>query len=73
VYPNPTNGVLNISNKENEGLNITLLNAQGAVILQTTVNAFDATRFDTKDLAKGIYFLQLSTSNATSTQRVIFE
>jgi hypothetical protein len=73
VYPNPTNGVLNISNKENEGLNITLLNAQGAVILQTTVNAFDATRFDTKDLAKGIYFLQLSTSNVASTQRVIFE
>jgi hypothetical protein len=73
VFPNPTNGVLNISNKENEGLNITLLNAQGAVILQTTVNAFDATRFDTKDLAKGIYFLQLSTSNVASTQRVIFE
>ncbi len=73
VYPNPTNGVLNISNKENEGLNITLLNAQGAVILQTTVNAFDATRFDTKDLAKGIYFLQLSTENTTNTQRVIFE
>ena len=73
VYPNPTNGVLNISNKENERLNITLLSAQGAVILQTTVNAFDATRFDTKGLAKGVYFLQLSTSNATSTQRVIFE
>ena len=50
-----------------------LLNAQGAVILQTTANAFDATRFDTKGLAKGVYFLQLSTSNATSTQRVIFE
>jgi hypothetical protein len=73
VFPNPTNGVLNISNKENEGLNITLLNAQGVVILQTTVNAFDATRFDTKDLAKGIYFLQLNTSNVASTQRVIFE
>lgn len=73
VYPNPTNGVLNISNRENEGLNITLLNAQGAVVLETAVNAFDVTRFDTKDLAKGIYFLQLSTSNATSTKRVIFE
>ena len=73
VYPNPTNGILNISNKENEGINIMLLNAQGAVILQTTANAFDATRFDTKGLAKGVYFLQLSTSNATSTQRVIFE
>ena len=73
VYPNPTNGVLNISNRENEGLNITLLNAQGAVVLETAVNAFDATIFDTKDLAKGIYFLQLSTSNATSTKRVIFE
>lgn len=73
VYPNPTNGVLHISNKENEELNVTLLNAQGAVVLETAINAFDETIFDTKDLAKGIYFLQLSTSNATSTKRVIFE
>lgn len=73
VYPNPTKGVLHISNKENEELNVTLLNAQGAVVLETAINAFDETIFDTKDLAKGIYFLQLSTSNATSTKRVIFE
>jgi hypothetical protein len=73
VYPNPTNGILNITSKENEALTITLLNTQGSVLLESSVNAFETTSFNTTDLAKGIYFLQLSTANATSTQRVIFE
>jgi hypothetical protein len=73
VYPNPTRDVLNITNEENEALNIKVMNTQGAVMLESSVNAFETTSFNTTDLAKGIYFLQLSTANATSTQRVIFE
>jgi len=73
VYPNPTRDVLNITNEENEALNIRVMNTQGAVLLESSVNAFETTSFSTTDLAKGIYFLQLSTANASSTQRVIFE
>lgn len=73
VYPNPAKDVLNIRNEEGEALSITLMNAQGAVVLSTEVNAFDETSFATSDLAKGVYFLQLSTAKATSTKRVIFE
>lgn len=73
VYPNPTKDVLNISNKENEALSITLMNAQGAVVYISNVNANDVQTISTAELAKGIYFLQLSTANATSTKRVIFE
>jgi len=73
VYPNPTMDVLNITNEENEALNIRVMNTQGAVMLESSVSAFKTTSFNTTELAKGIYLLQLSTANAISTQRVIFE
>jgi hypothetical protein len=73
VYPNPTKDILNIRNKENEALIITLMNAQGAVVTESNVAANAKQSISTSDFAKGIYFLQLSTSNAVSTQRVIFE
>jgi hypothetical protein len=73
VYPNPTADVLNINNKENEELTISLLSFQGVEVLSSTVNAHETKTISTTDLAKGIYFLQLSTTNTSSTQRVIFE
>tara|TARA_B110000240_G_C13436880_1_gene426240 strand:- start:33 stop:1259 length:1227 start_codon:yes stop_codon:yes gene_type:complete len=73
VYPNPVRDMLNINNKENEALSINLMNAQGAIVYTGNVTAFATQSIATIDFANGIYFLQLSTSNATSTQRVIFE
>jgi hypothetical protein len=73
VYPNPTADVLNINNKENETLTISLLNVHGVVVLNSTVSANATQSISTTDLAKGVYFLQLSTANTSNTQRVIFE
>lgn len=73
VYPNPTADVLNINNKENETLAISLLNVQGLAVLNRTVNAHTTQTISTRELAKGVYFLQLSTSNTSNIQRVIFE
>ena len=73
VYPNPTADVLNINNKENETLAISLLNVQGVAVLNRMVNAHTTQTISTADLAKGVYFLQLSTSNTSNIQRVIFE
>ena len=73
VYPNPTADVLNINNKENETLTISLLNVHGVAVRNSTVSANATQSISTIDLAKGVYFLQLSTSNTSNTQRVIFE
>jgi hypothetical protein len=73
VYPNPAKDVLNINNKENETLNISLFNVQGVEVLNSQVSANTTQTISTTDLAKGMYFLQLSTENTTNTQRVIFE
>lgn len=73
VYPNPASNALTIRNNENESLKATLMNAQGAIILTDNLSAFTAKTIPTSDFAKGIYFLQLSTSTTSNTQRVIFE
>jgi len=73
VYPNPTKDVLNINNKENETLTISLVNIQGVEVLNSSVRANSTQTISTTDLAKGVYFLNLRTSNTSNTQRVIFE
>ena len=73
VYPNPASNALTIRNNENESLKATLMNAQGAIILTDNLSAFTAKTIPTSDFATGIYFLQLSTSTTSNTQRVIFE
>jgi hypothetical protein len=73
VYPNPTAASLTIDNKEKEALTYTLLNTQGVTVYTGTVGAFTSNSISTNDFANGVYFLQLSTSSITNTQRVIFE
>lgn len=73
IYPNPTNGVLNIANRENETLNITLTNVQGMLVYTGSVLAFSKATLSTSEYAKGIYFLQMSSPTIRNTQRVIFE
>ncbi|PCJ63693.1 MAG: hypothetical protein COA58_15225 [Bacteroidetes bacterium] len=73
VYPNPSSDAFNINNGEKEALTVTLLNTQGVTVLESNVNAFSTTSISTLELSKGVYFLRLNTTNATSTQRVIFE
>ncbi|MDB9882296.1 T9SS type A sorting domain-containing protein [Bacteroidia bacterium] len=73
VYPNPSNGLLTIANEEKEELTVKLINMHGAVMATESIAALANTQLVTSDFAKGIYFLQLSTSATSNTQRVIFE
>ena len=73
VYPNPTVASLTIDNKEKEELTYTLLNTQGVTVYKGTVGASNKATIATDEFANGVYFLQLSTSSITNTQRVIFE
>ena len=73
VYPNPAKDLLNISNKENETLDISLMNAQGVEVMNGSVSANTIQAISTADYVQGVYFLTLSTNNTTNTQRIIFE
>ena len=66
LYPNPTNGILNI---EGEGaMTISVMNILGQKILETTAN--DNTTIDLSGFGEGIYMVRIETENGTKTEKV---
>ena len=64
IYPNPTNGIVNI---EVEGIkNIVVMNALGQVVLETVENQIDLSQFGT-----GLFMLRIETENGMSVQRIM--
>ena len=67
VYPNPTNGNLNIAA---EGLKrITLINALGQVMYDSNANS-DKVTVNMSSFDAGIYMLRIATENGMTVQRV---
>lgn len=66
VYPNPSSAVVNIDVKQ-DAL-ISLYNLTGKLQLKITGN-----KIDVSTLAKGVYFLQVSTIEGVSTQKLVVE
>ena len=67
IYPNPTNGTLNISGIN--GANYQIIDQLGRVVDAGIVNNF----VEVSTLENGVYFLQLEMNNITSTERFIKE
>ena len=66
LYPNPTNGVLNI---EGEGImTISVMNVLGQKVLETT--AIGNTTIDLSGFDSGIYMVRIETANGTMTEKV---
>lgn len=73
IYPNPTQSKLTVDfGKANDAI-LTMTDMQGQIIMTDKLNnASDATRtYDVSTYAKGIYFLQITSGNQTSTSKVI--
>ncbi|MGK4567514.1 T9SS type A sorting domain-containing protein [Flavobacterium sp. 3HN19-14] len=71
VAPNPTKGVLNLNNLSGQKIEMMkIINATGQVI--QTYDGFYNT-IDLSGLASGIYFLQLSTADASAIKRIVVQ
>lgn len=67
IYPNPTSDILNISLENNLVLEqVTIYNNLGQVVKATTENVIDLS-----DLAKGLYFVEVTTNQGKATKKVI--
>lgn len=67
IYPNPTNGVVNI--KSSNSKNTTeIYNLLGEKIIST-----DNERIDLSNYQKGVYIIRVSTSNGTYSQKLILK
>ena len=66
LYPNPTNGILNI---ESEGsMNISVMNTLGQKVLETTATG-NAT-INLSSFGEGIYMIRIETANGTMTEKI---
>ena len=69
VYPNPSNGVLNID--ANGSFEYMLINGMGQEVVKG--NAQGSMQINVANMNKGVYFLRLSTGDQVTTQKVVVE
>lgn len=70
VYPNPSTEVINISNAE--GNDLTLINTQGAIILQEHISSSQKS-IDIRQFEPGIYFLKFENKEGEFVRKVVIE
>ena len=67
VYPNPTNGLLNISTSRVQNVLITMFNISG----QLVINETNKKVIDINHLESGVYFMNIKVDNITYIRKVI--
>nr|WP_294780631.1 N-acetylmuramoyl-L-alanine amidase [uncultured Flavobacterium sp.] len=70
VYPNPTNGILNLNLENNTKSDVYLYNILGQQLLNTTFEGNEK-QLDLNNFDQGIYLLQVVTDGKTSTKKII--
>ena len=72
IYPNPTDGVLNISISNGSIDNIVVSDITGKVLVEKAVNA-DQAEIDLSSYNKGIYLVKVVTENDSYIEKVVLK
>ena len=71
IYPNPSEGIVNVSNDNNTTNSIVVYNMVGKVILSTEATA--ASTLDLSGNGTGVYVVEVSNNNGTIVERVVIK
>ncbi|MEZ4756280.1 MAG: T9SS type A sorting domain-containing protein [Flavobacteriales bacterium] len=71
LFPNPTNGVLNIRTRDLEVYNVEVFGVAGELVRSERING--TSTMDISELAKGVYTVRIFNNNGTLTQRVTLQ
>jgi hypothetical protein len=69
IYPNPSNGIVNVSFASNDKYSATLFNTLGQKIYTRNINSMSST-LDFTNLPKGIYMLELKSDNFRTVKKI---
>ena len=70
VYPNPTNGIINVKTSEYKNVtNVQIFNLVGAVV-KTTKLQHETSLINLSDLANGLYIVKITSGNNSITQKI---
>ena len=72
VYPNPSNGEININSLNNDNYNIMITNYLGDIILSKSLTYINFS-FDLSNYSKGIYMIEVSNDNISETHKVVIK
>jgi hypothetical protein len=72
VSPNPANDVINIKLNNAETAEISITDLAGKTVKNVTSNGI-STSVSTSGLNSGVYFVNVTIGNATSTQKVVIK
>lgn len=70
IYPNPSQGIVTFKHTENLPANVQVMDASGRWIKTAAITQ---NQLDLSDLAKGIYFIQLTVGETIRTEKLIIE
>ena len=71
VYPNPSEGIINVTNTNNNDNTIVVLDVTGKVVYQGSVNS--TTSIDLSSNGSGIYFVEVSNENGSIVEKVVIK
>lgn len=72
LYPNPSNGIVNLSSKNNASINtVEITDINGRVVKNLTTNGVTDIQINISDLTSGMYFLNIQTDLGSGTAKVI--
>ncbi|MDV7400026.1 T9SS type A sorting domain-containing protein, partial [Arthrospira platensis SPKY1] len=67
MYPNPTNGIVNITSNANMTKEVSVFNMLGKEVLRVNVE----TQLNVSGLNKGVYMVQVKENNQTATLKLV--
>jgi hypothetical protein len=70
VFPNPTNGEVNVSLPENASVNVSIFDAQGKLVAEQ-MNVTNNGKLNISNVTPGVYMVRLTAENAVQTFRVV--
>jgi len=74
IYPNPSNGLLNILFLSNKKVNIEVFNSIGdKVFFEEKINTSNITTINLLDLPSGVYLMQITSEESVINRKVIIE
>jgi len=77
IYPNPTNGLLNIEiDGITDNIELSIINPQGSTIAKESIgrnNSIFKKEIDLSSYARGIYFVRIISKNFTKVEKIVVQ
>lgn len=72
VFPNPSNGIVNISNSENALLNnVSVTDLNGRTVKNVQLNGATEAQINISDLSAGVYMMNISSDQGSVTKKIV--